>query len=245
MKLSIVIPAYNEEKNINKCLESISKEMSGKDYDVEIVVANNASTDNTKAVVASFPNVKVVDEPRKGIVWARRAGFNASTGDLIANIDADTILTPGWIDTVFKEFKKNPNLIALSGPYVYYDLSVWQNFLIKFYYIGGKVIYLITHYIFRAGAMLQGGNYIIKREVLEKIGGYNTDIEFYGEDTDIARRAGKLGKVKFTFHLPMLTSGRRLKAEGIIKMAARYGLNYIWVIFFKKPYTKEYRDIRS
>jgi len=42
----------------------------------------------------------------------------------------------------------------------------------------------------------------------------------------------------------MFSSGRRLLAEGILKIALRYGINYVWVIFFKKPFSKKYRDIR-
>jgi glycosyltransferase involved in cell wall biosynthesis len=245
MKLSFCIPAYNEEINLRKCLESISKETAGKDYAIEIIVANNASTDRTKDVALSFSGVNVIDEPHKGIVWARRAAYLKSTGDLIANIDADTILTPGWIETVFREFSQNKKLAALSGPYIYYDLKVWQNLAIKIYYGIGFAFYYLTKKIFGLGAMLQGGNFIITRETLEKIGGYDTSIEFYGEDTDIARRVEKIGFTKFTFKLPMLTTGRRLAAEGFLTMGLRYGINYLWTIFFKKPFTKKYQDIRQ
>ena len=95
MKLSVVIPAYNEEKFIGECLQSIFHEIEGKNYDLEIIVVNNASTDNTRDIVASHPKVKLVDEPDKGLVKARRAGFLASKGELIANLDADTRVTAG------------------------------------------------------------------------------------------------------------------------------------------------------
>ncbi len=61
----------------------------------------------------------------------------------------------------------------------------------------------------------------------------------------MARRLHKVGKVKFTFKLPIFASGRRLKAEGIFIMGARYGVNFFWTTFFKKPYHKEQSDIRS
>ncbi|MDP2638747.1 MAG: glycosyltransferase family 2 protein [Candidatus Azambacteria bacterium] len=244
MKLSFVVPAYNEENLIGECLESILKQTANQPNDIEIIVVNNASTDNTKKVALSFPEVIVVDEPKKGLVNARHAGFMASHGDLIANIDADTMLTPGWVNKVFEEFSKNQNLVALSGPYIYYDLSKTQNFFIKIYYFMGYLSYVINHFIFHAGAMLQGGNFIVKRTALEKIGGFDTSIVFYGEDTDIAKRIQKVGRVKFTFKLPMYTSGRRLKKEGVLTMAFRYSINYIWVTIFKRPFTKNYLDIR-
>lgn len=93
--------------------------------------------------------------------------------------------------------------------------------------------------------MLQGGNYIVKKSALEAIGGYDTSIQFYGEDTDIARRVNKIGKVKFTFGLPMYSSGRRLSGEGAFTIGLRYAMNYFWVILFKRPYSKNNADIRD
>jgi hypothetical protein len=92
--------------------------------------------------------------------------------------------------------------------------------------------------------MLQGGNYIAKRESLNAIGGYDTSIVFYGEDSDIARRLAKIGKVKFTFALPMYTSGRRLANEGTLMTGLRYAINYAWITLFKKPLLMSYTDIR-
>lgn len=239
MKLSFVIPAYNEEKYIGQCLDSVFGELKNTSYDTEIIVVNNASTDRTKEIAQKYPGVKVVDEPAKGLVRARRAGFLAATGDLIANVDSDTILTPGWVEKVFREFEKNKKLVALSGPFVYYDLSKGIDFMVRrVFYPIGFVIYLVNHFIFRRGGMLQGGNFIVRRDALVKIGGYNTDIDFYGEDTDIANRIAKVGTVKFTFGLPMYSSGRRLAGEGTFTMGLRYGMNYLWMIFFKRPYTQ-------
>ncbi|MBI3634077.1 MAG: hypothetical protein HY228_00480 [Candidatus Yonathbacteria bacterium] len=67
----------------------------------------------------------------------------------------------------------------------------------------------------------------------------------YGEDTDIAKRIFKVGKVKWTFNLPIYTTGRRLQEEGIITMGIKYVVNYIWPILFSKPFTREYKDIRE
>lgn len=94
--------------------------------------------------------------------------------------------------------------------------------------------------------MLQGGNFVLKRTALEAIGGYRVDkFDFYGEETDVAMRIEKVGKVKWTFSLPMKTSGRRLKNEGVIRIGLRYGINYIWPIIFGRPYTRVNADIRK
>jgi len=244
MKLSFVIPAYNEEDCIRRNLESIIKETQKSGRDIEIIVVNNASTDQTREIALEFQNIIVVDEPRKGLPQARQAGFLASSGHLIANVDADSILPPGWIEKVYENFSRDEKLVALSGPYVYYDLSRFTNGLIQFYYSIGYVFHLISHKILKKSAMLQGGNFVLRRTALEKIGGFDVSIKFYGEDTDIARRIQKVGKVKFHFGFRMHTSARRLKKEGFLRMAGRYVANFFWVTFFKKPFSKKYSDIR-
>ena len=85
----------------------------------------------------------------------------------------------------------------------------------------------------------------MRREALEAIGGFNTAIPFYGEDTDIARRMNRVGKVRFTFRLRMFSSARRLKKEGIFTIAGRYSMNYLWTTFLKRPFTEEYVDVRE
>ncbi len=244
MKLSFVIPAYNEEAYIGKCLESVFRELKGKKYDVEVIVVNNASTDNTKKVALSFKGVKVIDEPKKGLVRARTAGFKVAKGDLIANVDSDTRLTKGWIERVFGEFLKDKKLVGLSGPFIYYDVSLTMSLIVRTFYYYTYAIYLINSFILRKGSVLQGGNYVFKRKAFEKAGGFNEEYDFYGEDADVSRRLFKQGAVKWTFNLPIYASGRRLAKEGPITTSFRYTLNYFWTYMFKKPFTKSASDVR-
>ena len=245
MKLSFVIPAYNEEKYIGDCLKSVLEQTKNSVYDTEVIVVNNASTDKTEEVAGTFIGVKVVNEKKKGLSAARQAGYEASVGDLIANIDADVLLPEGWIEKVMKAFAENPNLTGFSGPYIYHDLSTLTNIGVRLFYYFGYAGYIMNRFILNKSSMLQGGNFVVRRSALEKIGGYNKEFEFYGEDTDIARRLHGVGDVVFTFDLPMYTSGRRLAGEGVITMAARYGINHFWTIAFKKPFTKQFIDIRK
>jgi glycosyltransferase involved in cell wall biosynthesis len=245
MRLSFVIPAYNEEAYLSACLESILAQIKNVPGGAEIVVVNNASTDRTREVASSFPGVKVVDEPQKGLTFARQAGFKACTGELIANVDSDSRLTPGWVETVLEAFDTQKNLVAISGPLVYYDLLPRQRFSVQIFYWVAFMIYVLNRYILRAGSMVQGGNFVLKREGLEAIGGFDTSISFYGEDTDIARRMNRVGKVEFTLKLKMFSSARRLKQEGMLTIAWRYTINYFWTTFRKKPFTEEYVDHRE
>jgi glycosyltransferase involved in cell wall biosynthesis len=253
MRLSFVVPAYNEEAYLPACLESILHQTAQLPAGTsEIIVVNNASSDRTREVALSYPGVIVVDEPRKGLTFARQAGFAASSGSLIANVDSDSRLTPGWVAQVLTTFDEadarsadRKPLAALSGPVLYYDLTSRQRLFVHVFYLIGWATYAMNRHILRVGSMVQGGNFVTSRQALEDIGGFNLAISFYGEDTDIACRLNTVGEVRFTFDLKMFSSARRLKKEGMLTMAGRYSINYLWTTFFKRPFTNSHIDIRE
>lgn len=237
IKISLVIPAYNEEKYIGACLDYAIKNSRGNFF--EIIVIDNASSDRTREIAEKYVGVKVVRENIKGLSHARQRGFIEARGDIIAYVDGDTHMPAGWCDTVLNEFKNNQKLVCLSGPYIYYDIPKWQQLSVKIYwYTLAMPIYLIVGY------MAIGGNFAIRRSVLEKMGGFDTSIAFYGEDTNVARRAHAFGKVKFKPGFAMYTSGRRLSGQGIFKIAVVYILNFLSEVLIRRPVTKKYTDIR-
>jgi GT2 family glycosyltransferase len=75
--------------------------------------------------------------------------------------------------------------------------------------------------------MMVGGNFAIRRDVLEKMGGFDRTIEFYGEDVDIGKRARSHGKVLFSPRFVMPTSGRRMRKQGFARIAGLYFANYL------------------
>jgi len=245
MKISFVIPAYNEEKTIENCLNSIEEEINSLSLqkEVELLVVDNASTDKTVEKCQKFSIIKILQESKKGPNFARALGLAEAQGELVANIDADNTLPTGWLKKVLEEFEKNKNLVCLSGPLQYREFNKWQNFFVKFFYYLGYGCYLVNN-LLRAGSMVQGGNYVVRREAFQRAGGHNTKINFYGDDGDISRRLIKFGEVKFTFGLPMYSSGRRLLAEGIIVMGVKYAINYFWVLYLKQPFSKQYKNHR-
>jgi glycosyltransferase involved in cell wall biosynthesis len=242
--ISFVVPAYNEERHLARTLTAIMSEIRRSRCAGEVIVVNNASTDGTGELAASFPDVIVVDEQEKGLVHARRAGLARASGTLIANVDADTIVTEGWLDRVLEEFRRRPGLVALSGPYIYYDVSMKARFAVRTFYVIGYGFYVLNRFVLRTGSMLQGGNFVVRRSALEEIGGYNPRFNFYGEDTDLARRLNAVGAVKFTFRLPALSSGRRLLEEGLVRIGLRYSMNFVWATFMHRPFTDDWIDVR-
>jgi glycosyltransferase involved in cell wall biosynthesis len=244
IEVSFVVPAHNEERYLARTLQAILDEIAASGITAEVIVVDNASNDGTAAVAASFPGVIVVHEAEKGLVQARRAGFVRSRGTLVANVDADTMVTKGWLARVASEFRRHPGLVGLSGPYIYYDLSRGSRALVRAFYCMGYLAYMLNRFVLRTGSMLQGGNFVVRREALVRIGGFNPQFSFYGEDTDLACRLNAVGAVKFTFRLPALSSGRRLAEEGLFRIGLRYAMNFVWATFLHKPFTGEWIDVR-
>lgn len=125
--VSIVVPAYNEERTIRACVVAALEQTEPAD---EIIVVNNMSTDGTVAVLealrAEFPDapIRVVDQTREqGITATRNAGFDAATSDVIGRIDADSVLEPEWVAEVRTLFS-DPTVGAATGPMIYYDMPL-------------------------------------------------------------------------------------------------------------------------
>jgi glycosyltransferase involved in cell wall biosynthesis len=234
--ISLIIPAYNEEAYLPACLDAVMRNVAGKA--MEIIVVDNNSTDGTKEVVERYPGVTYVFEPEKGITRARQRGFLESKGEILAFVDADTLPPANWIEQIWEQFARKKDLACLSGPYSFYDLSGMRNKISTGWFVAARPLYGITGY------MMVGGNFAIPRDVLEKMGGFDSSIEFYGEDVDIAKRARKQGKVLFSPRFVMPTSGRRMKKQGFAKIAGIYFINYFSIVFRGKPATKDYQDVR-
>jgi len=236
MKISIVIPAYNEEHYIGDCIDAVKKHAGDKIH--EIIVINNRSTDRTEEI-AIQKGARVVYEALKGLTRARQRGLIEATGDLLAYIDADTRMPRGWVEKAETLYAKYPDMVCLSGPYRYYDGSVWKRTVMNIlWYVTAPIPYRLIGY------MTLGGNFIAKKEALTAMGGFDTSIDFYGEDTDIARRLSSFGKVRFRMDFFIYSSSRRFTSEGLIKTNIVYALNFIWEVLFHRPFTKRYQDIR-
>ena len=206
------------------------------EFKFEIIVVDNNSTDATAAVALS-QNVCVILESKKGLTHARQAGYRIASYDYQAYIDADNVVPPGWLDNIYE--LENPSVVALSGPPCYNNQSLFVRMLARMFY----VLTQLSHRF--VGASLQGGNFILKKWALDAIGGHSVDIEFYGEDTDLAMRLSKVGKIKLLPKMWIYSSDRRYVNQGTVKTVWIYAINYFSVHFMKKPITLKYRDFRS
>lgn len=238
MTISIIIPAYNEEKYLEACLQSIIQ------HDIpellEVIVVDNDSLDNTEKIARKYHahKVELIGEKTKGPNFAREAGFKASRGDIVATIDADTIVPDTWFPALLKAFE-DPTVVGMSGPYDYYDFSRFKRmFLLILWNTLGKMAHVFT------GFVVYGGNFAGRRDALEKIGGFDGSIVFYGDDANTGRRLHKIGKVLFHTDFVILSSARRLKAQGILYICWIYGVNFIFEAIGGKPFTMKHQNFR-
>ncbi|MGG7463140.1 glycosyltransferase [Plantibacter sp. YIM 135347] len=118
--VTVVIPAFNEERIIARCLTALTTAPDPAD---EIIVVDNGSSDATAQIAARFPGVRVVTEPRSGVTYARTAGFDEAGGEIIARIDADTIVTSCWMRRIRSIFHRRAALDAIGGGATIAELS--------------------------------------------------------------------------------------------------------------------------
>jgi len=237
MDITLVIPAYNEEKYIGACLDSVQKYAAGKFK--EVIVVDNASTDRTAEIAMRYPQVRIVREPRKGLTYARQAGFLAASSEYLAYIDADCRLTPEWFERAEGAFRKHPDAVSFSGSVTYYDGPRLARVAI----VSAEWVALpFVYFFFRMITI--GGNFIARRDAIEGIGGFDTSIAFYGEDSDLSRRLARMGREYFSMHFKVETSMRRFIYDGYMDTIAIYVANALSHLFLQRSVTSAYTDRR-
>jgi len=239
---TVIVCAYNEEQLLPGCLHSLLQQSFPPS---EIIVINNASTDRT-AAVASIPGIRVVDEPRKGLVIARETGRKASTGDVLVYVDADCRAPRDWLRRIAREFEGPMPPVAVTGPYRFYDWDLIGRVLVRMYdYSLAPATHLLAQYVFGLGAVLYGGNFAVTRQALAAIGGFDTTIEFHGEDTNLGRRLTPLGRIDVCADCWVWTSARRYHAMGTRQVVSLYVRNFWSEILRHRPADVEHVDIRG
>jgi glycosyltransferase involved in cell wall biosynthesis len=243
LTISVIVCAYNEAGYLRPCLQSLLRQFRVPD---EILVVNNASTDATREVAAAVTGVIVIDEPRKGLVQARETARRAARGDLLVYLDADCRAPETWLERVEARFTGTPALVAISGPYRFYDWHWWGRLLVWAYdRTVAPLTQVVVYHLLGAGTLLYGGNFAVRREALEAIGGFDTAIEFHGEDTNLGRRLVKVGAVAMAGECWLSTSARRYRAMGTGTVFRLYVRNFWSEIIHHRPKDGQHQDVRT
>lgn len=228
--ISIVLPAYNEERLIGRCLASLIKQDFSLPY--EIIVVNNNSTDRTDEIAAKFP-VKIISETMQSVVCARQRGLTQAQGPIVAGVDCDCTYPPEWLSTIYKCFD-NPQVVACGGPAIAETNPWWAHLIYKWGYKLDELIYKTTGKVIYLG----GYNFAFRKDVFLKIGGYRTYLDFGGDEWDPLQRLSRVGQVVFEPKALMHVSLRRYRVGffrwWFVETLYYYNLNYWLAKIFKR-----------
>ena len=220
VKLSIIIPTYNEEEYLPKLLYSIKKQ-EFKDY--EIIIADAGSTDSTKEI-AKLSCTKVINGGLPAV--GRNNGAKIAEGEYLLFLDSDVVLSAGYLESAIEEFEEKElgiaitQIIPLSDSNVDKALHKFANFFMK------RAESIKPH-----GAGCYG---ILTTKILhEKAKGFDEELDF-GEDSDYIERIAKISTFKVLRNPRLLVSTRRLEKEGLKDLAFKYTKSTIYDFRGKK-----------
>jgi peptidoglycan-N-acetylglucosamine deacetylase len=223
--VSIVVPAFNEEVALPRCLEALTRQ----DYKGQftITVVNNASTDATAEIARAF-GCNVIYESQKGYNHAIKRGYDCADGDIIASTDADTIVNSNWISNIVA-IMSAPEVVACGGVFNFHD--------------GPPLLKLIGAVFGKVSYHIAGANMAVRKEAYCRCGGFSIDINL-SADVDIHLRLKKIGTVVIDHSLVVATSSRRF-ACAFWKTLVMYFVNDACLIFLKRPIFHSFPDFRS
>ncbi len=187
--ISVVICTYNRDKFLPKALESLAKQ-SANPKDFEIIIVNNNSTDSTETIIQTFIknhpelNIHYTIETNQGLSFARNKGIETAKGEIISFMDDDAIARNDFVNQLQHHFQEYPDYSAMGGKvipiYGNNELEpVWMSKYIQG--IVSKVDYGEKTKPFPK-KYPAGCNMAFKKEVFTKIGKFNTDLVYRGDD---------------------------------------------------------------
>ena len=205
--ISVIVPSYNEEANIGRCLESLSRQTIPRN-EYEIIVVDGNSKDRTREIAERYADLVFIQTSPK-VGGARNDGVLRSRGEIIATTDADCIIPPGWLEVIRGDFATG-NIVQLYGPVdpiekgIKSRISLW---LANSFCILGYCSTLLYYTL--------GCNTAFDRKAFIDAGMYHTVDA--GDDLEIAVRMRKIGKVRFDRRMRVGFSMRRYQQFGTLK----------------------------
>lgn len=217
--ISVVIPAYNEEKNIARCLEGFTKQKTREAF--EIILVDNNSADRTVKIAKTYLTkipLRIISEPKKGRGHARASGFSHAKGNIILSTDADAVVPPDWIEHMARSFD-SPQVVAVTGTGKMIDASSWKNTIATYTLPMAMHLYALLHRHY----WLSGFNFGIRKVIYKKSGGFRPINGL--EDIDLGFRVYKIGKIAYK-PIWVYMSGRRFD-KSVFKGIGSYLSGYI------------------
>jgi glycosyltransferase involved in cell wall biosynthesis len=241
MKLSIVIPTCNEEKDVGRLLDCLL----ASSLDKEIIVTDDASTDRTAQVLEKYKDrarILTVEHRHKSIAANRNAGAKYAQGEFLVFMDATTFLKnpDEFFKKAFVIFDKDQDLVAITGQLkVLPELETYGDKIMHF--IFNLTIMLKNNYL---GMTEASGKFeMIRRSAFEKVSGFNGDL-ITREDADMFGRLAQIGKTRYVSSLVVLYTGRRQHILGWPRLLYIWMINTLWVTLFGHAKSKVWTVVR-
>jgi len=188
-KVSVVVPAYNEEKNIKECIDSVLSSNYPKNK-LEVIIVDDGSTDNTLKILEKYKKIRVLRQNHLGKVEALNKGIISSSNKFVLTLDADTTLDKNCIREIVKPLL-DKGIGATTGNN---NIKNKKSFLSMFQNIEYHFTNLMRNSfsaVFRQGAWIAGSLACYRKSALKKIGYFKKDT--MAEDIDIALELKKAG----------------------------------------------------
>jgi len=231
MKISVVIPALNEEKLLPKTLTSLASLDRKPD---EIIIVDASSTDQTVSVAKKM-GATVITVPKSTIGFSRQKGIEHASGDVIAFTDADAILPHDWLNRIERALSK-PGIVGYFGGFRVFDGPPLYRFFIN---VIQPMINRMMFFVFRM-PMATGQNMAFYKKTALAVGGIPTNFRM-AEDIEIARRLMTSGKIVFTQSEYVSASGRRGFEKGLFIRVFKVFFLYF---LFRKADTIGFPEVR-
>ncbi len=248
ISISFLLPAYNEEKTIKRCIESIDQAASNYQGKTEIIVVNDGSTDNTRKVSSDAImnlkncNGKVFNIPNSGKGSALRYGLERLSGDIVFRIDTDSILDENAIRPIVSHFK-DPTVGSVSGVILpLEEKSIWQKItfldFVFMYLFYKKEEELVDSIMVQSGAFS-----VFRMNALRQVGGWLDDR--FGEDGEITFRLGRYGYKNEMESRAILHTDQPADFHSLREQRVRWNMGYYFTRSAHFGLFKEFRGPRT
>lgn len=231
MKISVVIPALNEERVIGKCIKAVKNQTLPKE-EYEIIVVDNNSKDKTAEIARNLGATVVSYTQKQGFSAAKQFGTKKAKGEIIAYTDADSIPDKHWLERI-KKLMQNKNLVCVGGTILSSE-DTMTNFSFIIYDLIARAHQLVDI------PLIWSPNMAVRKDAFMKAGGFNTALKTSDDWEFIARIKKKFGNnaTLYTKALRVKTSPRRQKKFSAIIPYIFIGIaNYISIFILRKSKT--------
>lgn len=200
VKTSVIIPVFNKVEFTFQCLRSLLREIDFKD--TEVIVVNNASTDETREVLSHFADfVRVVDnDTNRGFVDACNQGAAEARGQYLVFLNNDTVTLPGWLDALVETIERDERVGAVGSLFLYPNGRVQEAGAIvwssgeAFHYGWGRSPDDRRFAFMREVDYCSGASLLIRKDLFDRLGGFDRRYApAYYEDADLCMGVRSLG----------------------------------------------------